>query len=229
MSACVWRVLTRTPAAPWQYMGDTPLHKAAEKGWTATVDLLLAHGADGTAHATNINATNINGLSPADWALDYNHPMIVRKCDPALADKKGAELKEAFAKAKRVHVLSCRFNKTPDEDMARAGYKKMKDKWDGKWGYFEDESGEYLCTDPKMAASKVKQFLEEGFKDAIGNVLLTAPEKGVCVFNPNSDNAFLFGGDPLSANAAWVRAGWDSNRGLSRARLEGPTCRVPVR
>ena len=216
LPVCVWRVLTRTPAAPWQ-IGFTPLHYAALKGWTATVDLLLAHGADGTAR-------DKEGRSPADRALLANHPMIVRKCDPALADKKGAELKEAFAKAKRVHVLSCRFNKTPQEELARAGYKKMKNVGKDIPKWVEDESGEYLCTDPKMAASEVKEFLEGGYSGD-----LAAPKDSVCVFNPNSDNAFLFGGDPLSANAAWVRAGRDSNRGLSRARLEGPTCRVPVR
>jgi hypothetical protein len=181
--------------------------------------------------------------------LDNNHPMLVRKCDPALADEKGAELREAFAEAERVHVLSCRFNKTPQEELARAGCKKMKKvlddegKWRGQWfggdkdewrgEWVEDESGEYLCTEPKYAASAIKQFLEEGLQRvhlySAAVILPKSDDDDVCVFNPNSDNAFLFSGDPLSANVAWVRAGWDSNRGLSRARLEGPTRRVPVR
>eukprot|EP00966_Prymnesium_polylepis_P206737 4789317-Prymnesium_polylepis.2 len=106
-----------------------------------------------------------------------------------------------------------------------------KDEWRGEW--VEDESGEYLCTEPKYAASAIKQFLEEGLQRvhlySAAAILPKSDDDDVCVFNPNSDNAFLFSGDPLSANVAWVRAGWDSNRGLSRARLEGPTRRVPVR
>jgi len=197
--------------------GSTPLHYAARNGWTATVDLLLAHGADGTAR-------NDRGESPADYALENKHPMIVRKCDPNFADKKGAELREAFAKAKRVDVLSCRFNKTPQEELARAGCKKMKNvgnMYSPEW--VEDESGEYACTDPKMAASQVKAFLE-GAKNPRGDYIagLAPPEEGVCVFNPNSDNAFLFGGDPLSANAAWLES-W-REVGLENAKKTGGWC-----
>ena len=67
-------------------------------GHSATVDALLKAGADGTAK-------NNKGKSPADLALEYKHPIIAAKCDPALAKAEGDKLRAAFKGAKRVHVL----------------------------------------------------------------------------------------------------------------------------
>ena len=106
----------------------------------------------------------------------------------------------------------------------------MKEVGFRKW--VEDESGEYLCTDPKMAASAVKKFLEGG-KKYNDEVDRAPPEEGVCVFNPNSDNAFLFGGDPATANAAWVRPAGTRTavcRGCAAGRAHLPhPCAVAAR
>ena len=84
-------------------------------GHTAIVDTLLKAGADGTAK-------DDNGRSPADFAKDKKHPIIVAKCDPAFAKAEGEKLRKAFEEATTVHVLSTRFNE-PSEEVLAAWYK----------------------------------------------------------------------------------------------------------
>ena len=97
---------------------DVWVHPAAlggDEGHSATVDALLKAGADGTAK-------DKNGKSPADLALENKHPIIVAKCDPALAKAEGEKLRKAFEEATTVHVLSTRFNE-PSEEVLAAWYK----------------------------------------------------------------------------------------------------------
>ena len=96
------------------YYGCTPLHGAAENG-SAAVDTLLNAGADGTVK-------DKRGKSPADYALMNKQPIIVAKCDPALARAEGEKLRKAFEEATTVHVLSTRFNE-PSEEVLAAWYK----------------------------------------------------------------------------------------------------------
>ena len=205
--------------------GQTPLHWAAEKGHSTTVDALLKAGADGTAKDNY-------GQSPADWAKLNKHPMIVAKCDPAFAKAEGEKLRKAFKGAKSVSVLSTRFNEPSKEALAKwykaNGIKKTKEVFDSEtWGTEEvecdtdDKDGRYpRCTDPKMAASTTKLFLEEGkyFDNEEPTV-----EPGTCmVFDPNTTNAYIMDGNSNNANAIWLR-NW-REVGLENARKTGGWC-----
>ena len=89
----------------------------------------------------------------------------------------------------------------------------------------DDEEGEYpKCTDPKMAASTTKLFLEEGKtithrqKEPIVTV-----EPGTCmVFDPNTTNAYIMDGNSNNANAIWLR-NW-REVGLENAMKTGGWC-----
>jgi ankyrin repeat protein len=51
--------------------GDTPLHKAAYKGYVDVVKLLLEHGADP-------NIKNKSGITPLYWAVFRGHVEVVK-------------------------------------------------------------------------------------------------------------------------------------------------------
>ena len=65
--------------------GNTPLHCAAEKGHTAIVDTLLAHGADAKAVAKT-------GWTPLHYAADEGHTAIVHALLSKGADAKAVEI-----------------------------------------------------------------------------------------------------------------------------------------
>ena len=209
--------------------GMTPLHWAAENGHSATVDTLLKAGADGTVK-------DKWGRSPADFAKDKKHPIIVAKCDPAFAKAEGEKLRKAFEEATTVHVLSTRFNEPSEEALAKwykaNGIKKTKEVFDSEtWGTEEvecdtdDEDGKYpKCTNPKMAASTTKLVLEEG-KTGTGpwDEPIVTVEPGTCmVFDPNTTNAYIMDGNSNNANAIWLR-NWREG-GLENARKTGGWC-----
>ena len=163
--------------------------------------------------------------------------MIVAKCDPAFAKAEGEKLRKAFEEATTVHVLSTRFNE-PSEEVVVAWYKangikKTKEVFNSEtWGMEEvecdtdDEDGWYStdCTDPKMAASTTKLFLEEG-KTGTGpyDETIVTVEPGTCtVFDPNTTNAYIMDGNSNNANAIWLR-NW-REVGLENARKTGGWC-----
>ena len=159
--------------------------------------------------------------------------MIVAKCDPAFAKAEGEKLRKAFKGAKRVSVLSTRFNE-PSEEVLAKWYKQgskvtgvKKKKWDDYEREVEcdtdDEEGKYPgCTDPKMAASTTKLFLEEGKVYSDDEPIVTL-EDGTCmVFDPNTTNAYIMDGNSDNANAIWLR-NW-REVGLENARKTGGWC-----
>ena len=151
-------------------MGETPLHNAARRPHRDASTRCWTKRAP-TGRQRNSGADGTKGKSPADLAKDNKHPMIVAKCDPAFAKAEGEKLRKAFEEATTVHVLSTRFNE-PSEEVVAAWYKangikKTKLNKETDWEEVEcdtdDEEGKYPgCTDPKMAASTTKLFLEEG-------------------------------------------------------------------
>ena len=82
---------------------------------------------------------------------------------------------------------------------------------------------QYLCTDPKMAASTTKLFLEEGKTYSGQNKPIVTVEPGTCmVFDPNTTNAYIMDGNSNNANAIWLR-NW-REVGLENARKTGGWC-----
>ena len=188
------------------------------------VDTLSNAGADGTAK-------DKDGKSPADLALQSRHPMIVAKCDPAFAKAEGEKLRKAFKGAKRVSVLSTRFNEPSEEVVAKWRKAKWHQEEEAELGDrlewvecdTDDKDGEYpSCTNPKMAASTTKLFLEEGKTHPDEEPIVTV-EPGTCmVFDPNSDNGLIMDGDSNNANAIWLR-NW-REIGLDLAKETGGWC-----
>ena len=93
-------------------------------GHTASVEALLAKGADRSAK-------DGNGKSPIDLAMENKFPMCVAKLDPAFAKEQAERLLQRFQAARKVHVLSTRFNRAPQ---------KVIDKWFEANGVEVDES-----------------------------------------------------------------------------------------
>ena len=131
------------------------------------------------------------GNTAAGWAMEYNYPMVFAFLDPEGAEKKGEELRQKMKTAKRVHVISTRYQK--EESMME-----------------QDKGKEYddptLSCDPFQAAQEAKKLLEQA-----GGGL-------VFVFDPNGDNAFLMGGNSKNANAIWL-LNW--LKALGRAKATG--------
>ena len=100
--------------------------------------------------------------------------MVFAFLDPEGAEKKGKELLQKMETAKRVHVISTRYQK--EESMME----QDKGKTSGK------------SCDPFESAHYAKNLLEH-----FGGGL-------VFVFDPNGDNAFLMGGNSKNANAIWL-------------------------
>ena len=100
----------------------------------------------------------------------------------ALAKAEGEKLTKAFEEATTVHVLSTRFNE-PSEEVLAAWYKQgskvtgvhqrvRNEETASKWKTVATRTTRTArCTDPKMAASQTKLFLEEG-KAGTFNALL---------------------------------------------------------
>ena len=53
----------------------------------------------------------MDGQTAADMAMQANHPMVFAFLDPEGAEKKGKELLQKMDTAKRVHVISTRYQK----------------------------------------------------------------------------------------------------------------------
>ena len=67
--------------------GNTPLHSAAIKGFSAAIAALLAAGADRTI-------ANEKGMTPLDIATAGGHVVAARALDPNAADKGATEAKD---------------------------------------------------------------------------------------------------------------------------------------
>ena len=140
-----------------------PAALCGEVGHSATVDALLKAGADGTAKDSD-------GKSPADHALEERYPMIVAKCDPAFAKAEGEKLRAAFKGAKRVSVLSTRFNE-PSKEVLAKWYKATASRRRRRCGYddeeeecdTDDEDGEY--TDDEAGFTRCNQSEGGGLGD----------------------------------------------------------------
>ena len=140
--------------------------------------------------------------------------------DPAGARAKGVALRNEFATAKMVHVLSTRFARD-------------KQLWKDLGTEAED-----TC-EPRSAAAIIKEVLEADDRSnssasrkrhkvarkvsAAGQGSAVTTSAGlVRVFNPNTDNALLMEGDSASANAIWL-LNW-RQVGLENARRTGGVC-----
>ena len=178
-------------------IGCTALMHAAMQGHANVVSLLVKNGAD-------TNATDFSLKTAADMALDHNHAMVFSILRPEAARQNGEELRRKFDDAQLVHVISTRYRK---------------------------ECGQADAIDPRRVAEELKRELEGGdlpsgpidprLLEGAGLPAREYPLTGVRVFNPNSDNAFLTGGDPEEANAIWLRNWRDF---LEMARKKGGRC-----
>eukprot|EP01047_Picozoa_sp_COSAG01_P078695 COSAG01_NODE_14638_length_1428_cov_1.483822_1_plen_433_part_01 len=186
--------------------GVTALWGAAREGHTEIVKLLReTHHADHPTLAPT--SGRHSGVTPAQAALQYKHPMCVALCDQALADTEGDKLKRQFVEAAIVHVISTRFRTAKGWDQFPADWAAVRPEW-APAGRGQPLAGEQTC-DPNSMASNVKQVLEEQLTDAK-------------VFNPNYDNAFLMRGNSEEANSIWLLN--FRNVGLENARRTGGAC-----
>eukprot|EP01047_Picozoa_sp_COSAG01_P072752 COSAG01_NODE_11655_length_1886_cov_4.837717_1_plen_463_part_00 len=202
--------------------GATPLYVASQQGHVAVVEALLGGGAtvdqpdkDGATplyiasqkgHVAVVKVllraranpalTKKDGFTAAQAALQANFPMIVALCDPRLAAREGQKLKDAFQAAPLAHVLSTRFRRPT------AAPEGWSDERQGPW---KDS-----C-DPNASAAALKFVLEA-----------RSTAKGIKVFNPNYDNAFLMGGNKEKADGVWLK-NW-REVGLEAAKRTGGAC-----
>ena len=196
------------------------------RGHTAIVDALLNAGADGTAKDND-------GKSPADLAKQAKHPMIVAKCDPALAKAEGEKLRKAFAEATTVHVLSTRFNEPSEEVLAAwykaNGIKKMKEVENEEtvicgWSATRTtrrakyRNAPIQSMRPRRQSSSSRRARRSSWHDKP----IVTVEPGTLVFDPNTDNASMMDGDSNNANAIWLR-NW-REVGLENAMKTGGWC-----
>jgi hypothetical protein len=177
--------------------GFTALMHATIEGHSDVIDALLLAGAD--AHVKSST-----GQTAADLAQIREQPFILAKLDPKYASEQAAALRKSFTDARVVHVLSTRYNTPFDHPQA---------------------------PDPKSWANHVKHFLETG-TDSLGNPIdqpsieQQGPAPSTKVFNPNSDNAFLMGGNKRDANDIWL-LNWREHLELSK-RTGGKMIQIVV-
>jgi len=146
------------------------------------------------------------------WAAGGGHTEMVKALVAAGADKeaKDNEGQTAADYAMRANQPII-FAFLDPEAAKRKGVELRKAFADAKLAHVistrfkKDKSQDDDSCDPFVSAQEAKQALEA-----------TA---GVCVFDPNGDNAFLMTGDPEAANAIWLQNWRDV--GLARARETG--------
>jgi hypothetical protein len=142
---------------------------------------------------------DVHCKSAITLALENRQPIVYALLDPCGARRKGDKLRQEFADARLVHVISTRYRR--------------------------DKSQPSDSCDPRISAATVKALLEaEELVVNYGQIdeQLSTWLGWIKVFDPNADNAFLTRGDAASANAIWLR-NW-REVGLENARRTGGSC-----
>ena len=175
--------------------GVTALMMASMEGHVNIVEFLL-----GFVPKVDLEMRDIHSKTAAQLAFEHGHPVVHAMLVPEQARMKAEQLRQEFASARLVHVLSTR--------------------------YVRHSSVDPRCScDPRVSAATVKAVLEaEELVVDYGQVNDSKSKwlGWMKVFNPNSDNAFLMRGNAASANAIWLR-NW-REIGLENARRTGGSC-----